>query len=269
MPWYTNLVQLPTWWHFDTLEGVHMLFSLPCHLKEPGCQLSDEALQGFERCFPLLHGPSYQIKTINCHRIHHQKCQTFGASSLMDVRICCFSVSFVIMIIRTICILDSWFDKIITLEHCCNTPSLKLENPSWTLGWFRGNDRKCVKGCFFRKLSTRTSTLVTAEETAALWEPVITVRQRMKVEKNDCALTVLSSLLNDPHQSVLPLLVLGCWLMSLCQTPDVCVSLLFSLWYICGYQTKANKEFHTYYADNILRWLGWSKNVCFFSITHL
>jgi len=41
-----------------------------------------------------------------------------------------------------------------------------------------------VKGCFFRKLSTRSSTRVTADETAALWEPVITVRQRKKIKEN-------------------------------------------------------------------------------------
>lgn len=70
-----------------------------------------------------------------------------------------------------------------TCAHCCNTSSLNLRNPSCTLGSFRGKDRKCVKGCFFLKLSTRTSTRVTADETAALWEPVITVRQRRKVDR--------------------------------------------------------------------------------------
>lgn len=65
----------------------------------------------------------------------------------------------------------------LTCEHCCNTSSLKFKNPSWIWGWFKGNDKKCVKGCFFRKLSTRTSTRVTAEDTAALWKPVMTVRQ--------------------------------------------------------------------------------------------
>lgn len=68
-----------------------------------------------------------------------------------------------------------------TSEHCCSTSSLKLRNPSWILESFNGNDRKCVKGCFFRKPSMRTSIRVTADETAALWEPVTTVRKRKKV----------------------------------------------------------------------------------------
>lgn len=65
-----------------------------------------------------------------------------------------------------------------TWEHCCSTSSLNRRNPSWIAGWLRGNDRKCVKGCFFRKLSTRTSTRVTADETADLLGAVITVSKR-------------------------------------------------------------------------------------------
>lgn len=67
-----------------------------------------------------------------------------------------------------------------TCEHCSSTSSLNLRNPSWILGWLKGKDRKCVKGCFFRKLSTRTSTRVTADETADLLGPVITVRKRRR-----------------------------------------------------------------------------------------
>lgn len=67
-----------------------------------------------------------------------------------------------------------------TCEHCCSTSSLNLRNPSWILGWLKENDRKCVKGCFFRKLSTRTSTRVTADETADLLGAVITVSNRRR-----------------------------------------------------------------------------------------
>lgn len=70
-----------------------------------------------------------------------------------------------------------------TCVYRCSTSSLNFKNPSWILGPFRGNDRKCVKGCFFLKLSIRTSIRVTADDTAALWEPVITVRQRKKFER--------------------------------------------------------------------------------------
>lgn len=65
-----------------------------------------------------------------------------------------------------------------TCEHCCSTCSLNLRNPSWILGWLKGNDRKCVNGCFLRKLSTRTSTRVTADDTADLLGAVITVSNR-------------------------------------------------------------------------------------------
>lgn len=127
-----------------------MLFSLPCHLTEPGCRLSGEALQGSERCFPLLHDPTHQVIKMCEYRTY-----IYMASYL------CFFLHY-------------------TCEHCFNTSSLKPRNPSWSLGSFRGNDRKCVKGCFFRKLSTRTSTRVTADETAALWEPVITKKTKRK-----------------------------------------------------------------------------------------
>lgn len=65
-----------------------------------------------------------------------------------------------------------------TCEHSFNTSSLNLKNPSLTLGSFSGNDRKWVKGCFLRKLSTRTSTRVITEETEALCEPVITFQSK-------------------------------------------------------------------------------------------
>lgn len=38
-----------------------MLFSLPCHLTEPGCRLSGEALQGSGRCLRLLRDPTHQV----------------------------------------------------------------------------------------------------------------------------------------------------------------------------------------------------------------
>lgn len=65
-----------------------------------------------------------------------------------------------------------------TCEHCCRTCSLNVRNPSWISGRLKGNDKKCVKGCFLRKLSTRTSTLVTADDTADLLAAVITVSNR-------------------------------------------------------------------------------------------
>lgn len=139
-----------------------MLFSLHCHLTEPGCRLSGEALQGFERCFRLLHDPAHQIATCE-YRIYQ-----WNNALILNKH----------GLVITIYLYISLYG---TCEHCCKTSSLNLRNPSWILGSFRGNDRKCVKGCFFRKLSTRTSTRVTADETAAFWEPVITVRQRKKV----------------------------------------------------------------------------------------
>ncbi len=183
----------PTWWSFDTLGGVHMLFSLPCHLTEPGCRLSGEALQGSGRCFHLLHDPACQITTI-CYQGHNVLLIYYPSLS-----------PFIFSLYRHTC------------EHCFTTSSLNLRNPSWTLGSFSGNDRKCVKGCFFRKLSTRTSTRVTADETAAFWEPVTTVGQRKKDERQsfcfrECSLNLFYDALSiNPRLSVLPLLVLGCW----------------------------------------------------------
>lgn len=67
-----------------------------------------------------------------------------------------------------------------TWEQCSNTSSLKRLNPSWICGWFRAKDRKWVNGCFLRKLSIKTSTRVTADATAAFWEPVITDKPQHK-----------------------------------------------------------------------------------------
>lgn len=158
-----------------------MLFSLLSHLTVRACRLSGEALQGSERCFPLLHDPTYQVRTICKYRIYHRYNVLILNNTWPPLAL-----------IITIHISVSFYS---TCEHCCNTSSLNLRNPSWSLRSFRGNDRKCVKGCFFRKLSTRTSIRVTADETAALWEPVMTVRQSKKVEResfvSECSLNCL------------------------------------------------------------------------------
>lgn len=164
---------MPTWWCFGTPEGAHWLFSLLCHLTEPGCQLSGEALQGFERYFPLLHGPAHQITTTREYKVH---------DTLTDKRICFLLMSYTMTVGLQNMVIYA-FLSFSTCEHCCNTSSLNLRNPSWILGWFKGNDRKCVNGCFFRKLSTRTSTRVTADDTADLWGAVITVSHRKKVRR--------------------------------------------------------------------------------------
>ena len=59
--WHKNIIWRPTWSHFDTLGGVHMLSSLLFHLTEPGCRLSGEALLGFEICSHPLHDPTNKI----------------------------------------------------------------------------------------------------------------------------------------------------------------------------------------------------------------
>lgn len=60
-----SLVLQHTWSCFHILEGIHALFSLPCHSTEPGCQRSSEALQGFEKCFLPLPDPTYWITPTN------------------------------------------------------------------------------------------------------------------------------------------------------------------------------------------------------------
>lgn len=173
---------------------------------------------------------SYKLMTpTNQCWIYHEKCWSFGWLASL-----CNDMSYLKK--RS----GLHFDG--TFEHCSNTSSLNFKNPSWILGWFKGNDRKCVKGCFLRKLSTRTSTRVTADDTAALWKPVITDHGRWEnsVDVGRPFSPVLC--LRDSHQSVLPLLALGCWWMSWCQTPGACVSLLFYQWCTC--RAGENTEEH-------------------------
>lgn len=61
-----------------------------------------------------------------------------------------------------------------TFEHFSSTSSLNCRNFSWMAGWLRAKDRKCVKGCFLRKLSRSTSIRVRAETTPLRCCPVIT-----------------------------------------------------------------------------------------------
>lgn len=137
-----------------------------------------------------------------------------------------------------------------TCEHCSSTSSLNLRNPSWILGWLKGNDRKCVKGCFLRKLSTRTSTRVTADETAALLGAVITVSNKRRwgewIEFMWWWWQLWWRRWLYPHLSVLPPLVSGCWWMSLCRTQDAYVSPPFSQWCICGEVMPKTSSKHSY-----------------------
>lgn len=75
---------------------------------------------------------------------------------------------------------------ILTFEHFSNTSSLNCRNFSWMAGWLRAKDRKCVKGCFLRKLSRRTSIRVRAEMTPLRCCPVITTRK----QSNTCLVSV-------------------------------------------------------------------------------
>lgn len=67
-----------------------------------------------------------------------------------------------------------------TLEHRSRTSSLNFRKCSWISAWFKAKDRKCVNGCLALKLSTRSSMRVTADVTADLCCPVITVPKKKK-----------------------------------------------------------------------------------------
>lgn len=94
-----------------------------------------------------------------------------------------------------------------TFEHFSSTSSLNCRNFSWMAGWLRAKDRKCVKGCFLRKLSRSTSIRVRAEMTPLRCCPVITAGKH-----SNTSLLSWSSLLLDP----------GSWGSSRNQNPQPC-----------------------------------------------